>query len=258
MKTAIITGAYGAIGKAIAKGIAREKYQTFIIGRDKNNIEQAALEISQATKNADVYPLCIDLGSKTEIKSLAENWKTPVNLLINNAATSPRNKTETKEGIEIQWAVNVLGYFWMMEFFYPFMTNIENARIVNVASYWAGNLDLNDPEFKVRKYNNDEAYRQSKQADRMITKIYANKLAQYKISVNACHPGDVNSKLSNSFGFSGHESPEEGAETPLWLALSPGLDNVTGKYFEHKKEIEDPFIRNKKDLELLDKICHSY
>jgi NAD(P)-dependent dehydrogenase (short-subunit alcohol dehydrogenase family) len=258
MKTAIITGAYGAIGKSIAEGIARENYQTFIIGRDKNKIEKAASEISKAANNLEVYPLCIDLEKKAEIKSLAESWKKTLHLLINNAATSPRQRTETNEGIEVQWAVNVLGYYWMMEFFYPFMTDIENARIVNVASYWAGNLDLGDPEFKVRKYNNDEAYRQSKQADRMITKIYAEKLAQYKISVNACHPGDVNSKLSNSFGFGGHESPAEGAEIPLWLALSPEPGNVTGKYFEHKKEISDPFIKNKKDLELLDKICQSY
>jgi len=81
-----------------------------------------------------------------------------------------------------------------------------------VASYWAGDLDIDDLEFKHRPYSNGAAYRQSKQANRMLTVAFAERLAEHRISVNACHPGDVNSNLSNDLGFGGHESPGEGNE----------------------------------------------
>ena len=101
--------------------------------------------------------------------------------------------THTREGIEQQFATNVLGYFWMIEAFIERLKQGSGTRIVNVASYWAGGLDLHDLEFKKRRYNNDAAYRQSKQADRMLTVAFAKRLQPLDITVNACHPGDVNS-----------------------------------------------------------------
>jgi NAD(P)-dependent dehydrogenase (short-subunit alcohol dehydrogenase family) len=92
---------------------------------------------------------------------------------------------------------------------------------VNVASYWAGGLDLGDLEFKRRPYDNDQAYRQSKQADRMLSVAFAERLREHRVWVNACHPGDVRSRLSANLGFGGHETPEQGAATPVWLATAP-------------------------------------
>ncbi|MEI6456423.1 MAG: SDR family NAD(P)-dependent oxidoreductase, partial [bacterium] len=162
------------------------------------------------------------------------------------------------EGIEMQWATNVLGYFWMTSFFSGFMKNMEDARVVDVASYWAGGLDLSDLEFRRREYDNDSAYRQSKQANRMLSVAYSEKLKPDGISVNACLSGDVNSKLSNSFGFGGHETPDEGAATPVWLATSPELKGVTGHYFEHLHETNCPFVKDKKAVERLFEICQTY
>jgi retinol dehydrogenase-13 len=79
------------------------------------------------------------------------------------------------------------------------------ARVVNVASYWAGGLDLEDLEFKRRRYDNDGAYRQSKQADRMLTVAFAERLERSHVTVNACHPGDLVSTLSRNLGFGGHQ-----------------------------------------------------
>ena len=107
------------------------------------------------------------------------------------------------------------------------------SRVVNVASYWAGDLELDDLEFRRRPYDNNIAYRQSKQANRMLTVAFAKRYAEHKIAVNACHPGDVNSRLSKNLGFGGHESPQDGAQTPAWLATGPTGQQETGKYFEH-------------------------
>ena len=123
----------------------------------------------------------------------------------------------------------------------------SDARIVNVASYWAGGLDLGDLEFKRRPYNNDAAYRQSKQADRMLSVAFGRRLQPLGITVNACHPGDVNSTLSNSLGFGGHQSADSGAETPVWLAVGETGGQYTGKYFEHQRDVSCVFGRDPED-----------
>jgi NAD(P)-dependent dehydrogenase (short-subunit alcohol dehydrogenase family) len=79
--------------------------------------------------------------------------------------------------------------------------------VVNVASYWAGGLDLGDLELERRRYDNDAAYRQSKQADRMLSVAFAERLRDAGVTANACHPGDVVSTLSRNLGFGGHETP---------------------------------------------------
>lgn len=158
----------------------------------------------------------------------------------------------------MQFAVNVLSYFRMINAFSGLMKSASDPRIVNVASYWAGGLDLDDPEFIRRNYNNDSAYRQSKQADRMLTVAFAEKLKSNGIIVNSCHPGDVNSRLSNDLGFGGHESPEKGADTPVWLATKEEAMHFTGRYFEHRKEVSCEFSANRQKIEKLYKICEGY
>jgi len=257
-RISVVTGAYGAIGKSIARMMAEKGYKTILVGRDANKLNATATEIIKKTGNYDVYCEVVDLSRKSSIESFSRRWSGPLHVLINNAATGPRRRTETPECIEIQWATNVLGYFWMTSFFYGFMKNVEDARIVDVASYWAGGLDMNDLEFQRRAYDNDAAYRQSKQANRMLAHAWAERLKPFGITVNACLSGDVNSKLSNSFGFGGHETPDEGAATPVWLATAPELNGVTGRYFEHLSQKTDPFVNDRKAVERLFEICASW
>ncbi len=256
-KTAIVTGAYGAIGQAIAAGIAMNGYRVILVGRDSNMLENTRKTLVSRTGNNDILVEAVDLGLHADIASFSRRWKGPLHLLVNNAATAPRQRTETSEGIEVQWATNVLAYFRMTQYFHPFMENIPDARIVNVASYWAGGLNLSDPEFKTRTYDNDKSYRQAKQANRMISAVFAERLIQAGITVNSCHPGDVNSKLSNAFGFGGSESPEEGAATPLYLSLSKDVQGITGKYYEHLKAAACPFSADRNATEALFRLCES-
>lgn len=237
MKTAIITGGYGAIGLAIANGLAvNRQTKVIILGRDPAKLQEAVENIRFATGNQHVSGEMIDLASAFQIRSFANNFDEPADILINNAATAPRQRIETPEGIEMQWAVNVLAYHRLIKALLPNMKRAENARVVNVASYWAGGLVLSDPEFRKRRYDNDSAYRQSKQANRMMSAYWAEVLNPFGITVNCCHPGDVNSKLSNSLGFGGSESPEKGADTPVWLATSAEVKGITGCYFEHRRK----------------------
>jgi NAD(P)-dependent dehydrogenase (short-subunit alcohol dehydrogenase family) len=256
--TAVVTGAYGAIGKAIAAGIAGRGVAVTLVGRSEEKLKQAVQEIQKAQPGAILDFAVADLSRESDIRSISEKWSGPLDILVNNAATSPRQRTVTPEGFEMQWAVNVLGYYRMIRYFSPFMEGRPGARIVNVASYWAGDLDFDDLEFTRRRYNNDTAYRQSKQANRMLTAAFAGRLKSSGITVNVCHPGDVNSKLSNSMGYGGSETPEQGADTPVWLASAIELTDVSGKYYEHRRRVTCPFMADKGGVERLFRICEEY
>jgi len=258
-RVALVTGATGAIGKAIAWQLAeQEGYRIVLACRNEEKAGHAVSEIKQATGNPDVRYELVDVSRLSSVQALAARWRGSLHILVNNAAASPRKRLETPEGIELQFATNVLGYFWMIQLFSECLKTSAPARVINVASYWAGDLDLADLEFKQRRYSNGEAYRQSKQANRMLTVAFAARLKPYGVTVNACHPGDVNSRLSNDLGFGGHTTPDEGASTPVWLATSLVGQRETGKYFEDTREVRCRFGEGREAVEALYTTCLSY
>jgi NAD(P)-dependent dehydrogenase (short-subunit alcohol dehydrogenase family) len=258
-QTVLITGATGAIGKAIARQLAEhETFEVVLAGRDEAKAKQAVAEIQRATGNPNVRYEIVDVSRRVSIQALVDRWHGPLHVLVNNAAASPRQRQETPEGIEMQFATNVLGYFWLTYLFTERLTASTPARVINVASYWAGDLDLGDLEFKHRRYNNGMAYRQSKQANRMLTVAFATRLKPYGITVNACHPGDVNSRLSNDLGFGGHTVPDEGADTPVWLATDPTGQRETGKYFDQRRAVRCRFGEDTAAVEALYAACLAY
>jgi NAD(P)-dependent dehydrogenase (short-subunit alcohol dehydrogenase family) len=255
----IVTGATGAIGKAIARQLAaRPGSEVVLAARDSRKAERAVTEIRRTTGNDSVRYEIVDLARKASIQAFVGRWNGPLHVLVNNAATTPRRREETPEGIEVQFATNVLGYFWMTLAFTEALKAGAPSRVVNVASYWAGGLDLDDLEFTRRGYSNDAAYRQSKQANRMLTVAFSERLHPQGIAVNACHPGDVNSALSNNLGFGGHETPDEGAATPVWLATDPAGINETGHYFEHRRARACQFVQDANAVEALYNACAAY
>ena len=258
-KVAVVTGSTGAIGKAIARNLAGEKdLRVIMVARDEHKAGRAAEEVRQATGNERVEYALADLSRKSEVYRFAAGFGGPVHILVNNAGVTPRTRMETPEGIEMQFATNVLGYFWMIDAFTPHLKLDPPSRVVNVASYWAGGMRLDDLEFHERRYNNDSAYRQSKQADRMLSVAFAEKLRPHGITVNSCHPGDVNSNLSNNLGFGGHETPDDGADTPVWLATADEVAGITGRYFERRAAALCSYTQDKQAVEKLFSICSSF
>lgn len=264
MLVALITGGTGQIGKAIARQIALTGKYSIVLGcRNEARAKQTVSELISITKNEQITYKIVDTSSHSSIQNLAKNWQGPLHLLINDAAQSPPNRELTSDGIEKQFATNVLGYFWMMQEFSPYLISTaqsisQSTRIVNVASYWVGDLDLDDLQFTKRKYDNNSSYRQSKACDRILTVAFSNLLKDKNVMVNSCHPGDVNSTLSNDLGFGGSETPDEGAETPVYVATNPKLANVTGKYFEHKHESHCRYSSDKQLVERLFEICSGF
>jgi len=256
---ALVTGATGAIGKAIATHLASmPAYEVILLCRNVERAQAVVWNIRRRTGNPRVRYELVDLARDTSITALAKRWNGPVHILINNAAVTPRRREETPEGIELQFATNVLGYLRMIAGFKDHLVDSAPARIVNVASYWAGGLDLNDLEFTCRRYNNDVAYRQSKQANRMLTVAFAERLKDAGVTVNACHSGDVVSTLSRNLGFGGHETPDQAASTPVWLATEAVGANETGRYFERRHKVFCRFGADCNAVEALYRACEGY
>lgn len=258
-RVVMLTGAHGAIGSAIARAILqRPDHSLVLVCRSEKSGREAQARVQQESQNARVRFMVCDVSRRAAVFDLAARFEGPLHVLINNAATSPRERRVSEEGIELQLATNVLGYVWMTQAFAPLLSRSAPARIVNVASYWAGDLDLTDLEFKRRRYDNNAAYRQSKQANRMLTVAHAERLSPLGISVNACHPGDVSSKLSNDLGFGGSMSADEGAKTPAFLALDDAGITHTGKYFASCRIAPCEFASDAEGIRNLDEICERY
>ena len=256
---AIVTGASGAIGEAIARRIAeRSDFEVVLVCRDESKARRAVAGVQEATGNPAVRFELADLSRRESIRALAGGWPGPLNVLVNNAGVTPRRREETPEGLELQFATNVMGYFWMMEAFRDVLARSAPARVVNVASYWAGDLDVDDLQFTRRRYDNNTAYRQSKQANRMLTVAFANRWRDLGIAVNSCHPADVSSPLANNLGFAGSQSPARGAETPAWLATTDAGQNATGRYFASRREEPCPFGADAAAVERLYAACSAY
>lgn len=187
-----------------------------------------------------------------------DDWEGPLHVLVNNAGVAPRRRETTPEDIELTFATNVLGYLWVTEAFGPHLARSAPACVVNVASHWAGDLDIDDLEFRRRRFDNHTAYRQSKQANRMITLMQAEELASVGITVNACHPGNPSSALSRNLGFGGAQSPDDAALTPVMLARGELGAGATGRFFEHGREARCQFVENRDNVERLYEICQQY
>ena len=131
---ALVTGATGAIGRAIAERIAaRPEYEVVLVCRDAAKAETTVETIRRHTSNPHVRYELVDLSRRASISALAERWRGPAHTLVNNAAITPRRREETPEGIERQFATNVLGYFWMTTAFRDHLARSAPARVVNAS-----------------------------------------------------------------------------------------------------------------------------
>ena len=248
--TCLVTGASAGIGKASALGLARLGARVILAVRDPARGEAARREIVAATGNAALELAVVDLASQASIRAFALELGSRISqldVLVNNAGVWLRRRQTSPDGVERTWATNVLGYFLMAELLLPLLRRAGRARIVNVASELAGGLDPDDVEYRRRRYEGRAAYAQSKQADRMLTWALARRLAATGVSANALHPGFVATEIFGKGGGLlgllvslasklGARSPQQGADTVVYLAASPELDGRSGGFFVDRRE----------------------
>ena len=269
-RTCLVTGANSGIGKETARQLARLGARVVLACRNAQRGRAARDEIAQQTGNPSVELAVVDLAVQGAIREFAREFRRghdALHVLVNNAGTWSSRREETADGIEATWATNVLAYFLLTDLLLDLIRQSAPARIVNVASELAGDLDLGDVEFRRRRYDGVAAYSQSKQADRMWTWALARRLEGTDVTANAMHPGGVNTPLfGKGGGFKGMlgsvyakvlgKSPAQGADTVAWLAASHDVDGQNGKFWIDRAEARCRF-RGAAEEEALWSLCVS-
>jgi NAD(P)-dependent dehydrogenase (short-subunit alcohol dehydrogenase family) len=251
-KTCLVTGASSGIGLVAARELARLGAGVIMVCRDGKRGEAALNEVVAATRNQKVELMLADLSSQEEIRRLVRRiqaTKRPLNALLNNAGVVMLKRTLTVDGIETTFAVNHLAYFLLTNLLLDRLIDGVPARVVNVASdahrLRGVRMRFDDLESS-REYKAMRVYGQSKLANILFTRELARRLEGTGVTVNCLHPGMVSTRLAANNGFIAKAAiwalkpfsltPEQGAETSVYLCSSPAVEGVTGKYFAAKQE----------------------
>jgi retinol dehydrogenase 12 len=249
VKTALVTGANAGIGREIVRGLARSQFHVMMAVRSLERGEEARRDIEATVPGCSLETGLVDLASQRSIRAFATQvlaGHDRLDVLVNNAGSWSTKRLVSPEGFEQTWATNQLGYFLLTELLRPLLVRSAPARIVSVASELAVGLDLSDVNLERRGYNGVGAYAQSKQANRMWTRALARRLAGTGVTANSLHPGGVNTGL---FGKGGGllaslaqisariagRTAEKGAETAVWLAMSPQVSGASGGFYKDCK-----------------------
>lgn len=251
-KTALITGANAGMGRVTALELARQGYEVLLLCRNRQKGEAALADIRRKTANEHLHLIPCDLSSQADIRRVAAQIceRFPVlDVLVNNAGAVNNDYEETVDGLETTFAVNHLAYFLLTNLLLDSLKAAPAARIVVLSSQAQamGKLPWNNLNLK-GDYSGWRAYCNSKLMNLLFTFALARRLKGTTVSVNAVHPGAVRSNFGRSNGgFVGGlfkvfafalRSAEKGAETPIWLATSPDVAGVTGRYFSDQKPLK--------------------
>jgi retinol dehydrogenase 14 len=252
-KTVLITGGSGGIGRATATGLAALGARVGITGRDLPRVEAAAAEIRSATGNRNVDGFAADLSSQAAVRRLAAEVLAAyprLDVLVNNAGGFWATRHVTADGLEHTFALNHLAGFLLTNLLLARLEASAPARVVTVSSgaQSLGKIDFDDLQGE-RNYSGQKAYNQSKLADVMFTYELARRLEGTGVTATTLHPGVVRTRFGAEdpsrifnlivpFVRPFMKTPQQGAATSIYLASSPEVEGVTGRYFSNRKPVK--------------------
>jgi len=260
-KTCVVTGANSGIGKETVLALARSGARVVLVCRNSQKGAAALEEIAKQAGSSQLALLIADMSSLGSVRALASQLQEMcprLDVLINNAGAVVRRRTLSADGIELTLAGNYLGAALLTFLVLDLLKAGAPSRIINVSSQAQRNarLDMNDPQFERRKYSAFSAYGQSKLLMNAFTWEMAQRLEATGITANCLHPGVVATNIwgaDPSLLFKiivGALKPfmldsKQGAEGVIYLATSPEVAQVSGRYFLKGKPVEsNPLVRD--------------
>ena len=260
-RTCLVTGASGGIGRETAVALAKLGATVVMVSRDSERGEVALSDVRRRSSGSnDVQLMLADLASLQAVRSLASEFRQRyqrLHVLVNNAGAYNAKRLLSEDGHELTFAVNHLAHFLLTNLLLDLLKASAPARIVNVSSrsHMGATIDFDDLH-KESGYRGMSAYGQSKLANVLFTRELARRLEGTGVTANSLHPGVVRTGFGrNNDGAIGALfrifqarvfqiapipfilTPEQGAETSIYLASSPDVESVTGKYFVKKKPV---------------------
>lgn len=255
-KTILITGGNDGIGRATAEKLAGRGLQLLIAGKDEVRGREAVSRLRHATGNEQVHFIHCDLADFASIEQAAMEVLSDypcIDVLINNAGVYTDQRQLTSQGYELQFGVNHLGHFLLTKRLLPALLCAREARVLTISSdaHYHGQIDFASLQGNgsSRGYSGYRAYAQSKLANVLFSKEFGRRHPE--IMANSLHPGLVRTRLTNKNGNWFNRiawtmykpfmrSSACGACTPVYLATSPEVRDVTGRYFDEKQCLQKP------------------
>ncbi len=234
-KTILVTGATDGIGKQTALDLARRGSRVIIHGRNPKRVQDTVDEIKQIIGNDKLNSLIADFSSLRQVKTMADEILTKINhldVLINNAGTIPMQRFLTEDGFEMNFQVNHLAPFLLTNRLLGLLKDSAPARIVTVSSDAHAMCELDFDNLQAEKHFDWlNAYGLSKLGNVYMTYELAERLQGSGVTANCLHPGDVDTKMQRATTTVKGVSTKVGAATSVFLACSPDMEKVSGKFF---------------------------
>ncbi len=252
-RRAIVTGATSGIGKEIARQLATSGAELVLACRDFDRGKLTAHEISAGTGTTEPAVMAIDTSSQESIRQFADEYRQrygTLDVLVNNAGVLRPGRDVSVDGYELTFATNVLGYYLLTAELVDALRVSTFARVINVASVYAGEVDLDDLQFERRPYDGMRAYAQSKACDRMLSWAFARRFQPDGVTVNAVAPGlvletalyrDLPAEIRHYLEQQPSRTIAEGVDSAVWLATSPDVAGVTGRFYDQRTEVDCQF-----------------
>jgi NAD(P)-dependent dehydrogenase (short-subunit alcohol dehydrogenase family) len=248
-RVCVVTGATRGIGRATAEGLGRLGALLVLVCRRGKDGEAVADAIASAGASPRPEVVEADLSSQAAVRDAARvigDRHRSLHVLVNNAGVIPRKRELTADGLETQLAVNHLAPFLLTHLLLPQLRAGAPSRVITISSttHHGAEIDFDDLQ-RERSYDSTDVYAETKLMNVLFTYELARRLEGTGVTANCLHPGAVATGLladymklplvGNAVARTIGASPEQGADTVLFLAASPAVAPVTGGYFSERK-----------------------
>ncbi|ARN75653.1 SDR family NAD(P)-dependent oxidoreductase [Oceanicoccus sagamiensis] len=246
-KTAVVTGAYGGLGKETVRALASKGAKVIAVGRNQQRLDETVSELTALTANENISAVVMDLADLSSVKSASETIVglcPQIDILINNAGIMACPLDRTAQGLEMQIGVNHVSHFLMTSLLLPALKAAASARVIALSSvaHKFSDVMYDDLNWDKTEYDRMKAYGSAKSANAVFAVEFNRLYGAEGITANAVHPGLILTELGRHFTAEDSaamssegmqlKTIEQGAATSVWAATSPELEGKGGLYLE--------------------------